>query len=175
MSFFSPAPAIPEYSATSVPIEARASMKSVVQNERAPRVTKKPFRKRCNNNLAVLLHDAGFRGDSLRTAWAIVMRESKGQNLDENSPYFTGALGIFQVQTSAWSGKPWWSRSAMLDPRQQARIVYTYMSDNGTDFSHWGLTPQGNLDATYYSGWSSWQHENWIMAPFRKYYSSYPC
>lgn len=138
------------------------------QQERKPRIT-------CTNRVVRTLHSAGFRGNSLRMAYAIVMRESKGQNLDESSRYFTGALGIWQVQTSAWSRQSWWSRSAMLDPAQQSRIVYRYMSKRGTYWAHWGLTPQGTLDSTYYRGWSAWQHEAWIMAPFRKYYNAYPC
>jgi hypothetical protein len=141
------------------------------KNERAPRLTKFS----CNNNTARILYNAGFRGNSLRMAWAIVMRESKGQNLDESSRYFTGALGIFQIQTSAHSGKPWWARSAMLSPDTQSRIVYRYMTSRGTNWRPWGLTPDGRLDATHYRGWSSWQQENWIMKPFRKYYAAYPC
>lgn len=123
----------------------------------------------CPNRLARLLHGAGFEGQSLRTAWAVAMRESHGRSLDESSPWYTGALGIFQVQTSAHSGKGWWSRSAMLDPRRQARIVYRHMTNKGRDWSAWGLTRDGRLDASQYGGWSSWQHEAWIMAPFRKY------
>lgn len=123
----------------------------------------------CPNRLARILHGAGFRGQSLRTAWAVAMRESHGQALDESSPWYSGALGAFQVQTSAHSSKPWWSRAAMLDTKRQARIVYRHMTDEGRDWSAWGLTRDGRLDPSQYGGWSSWQHEAWIMAPFRKY------
>lgn len=123
----------------------------------------------CRNRLARTLHGAGFRGDSLRTAWAVAMRESHGRSLDESSPWYTGALGVFQIQTSAHSSKPWWSRAAMLDPKRQARIVYRHMTDRGRNWSPWGLTRDGRLDASQYGGWSSWQHEAWIMAPFRKF------
>lgn len=123
----------------------------------------------CRDRLARILHVAGFRGDSLRTAWAVAMRESHGQALDESSPWYSGALGVFQIQTSAHSSKPWWSRAAMLDPKRQARIVYRHMTDKGRDWSAWGLTRDGRLDASQYGGWSSWQHEAWIMAPFRKF------
>jgi hypothetical protein len=107
-------------------------------------------------------------------AWAIVMRESKGQNLSESSRWYTGALGIWQVQTSAHSRNSWWSRSAMLNPYRQSRIVYLHMTKRGTYWRPWGLTPRGTLDATHYRNWSSWQHENWIMAPFRRYYAAWP-
>lgn len=170
----STAHAQPTTQPTVIPIEAQSALKSV-PNERAPRTPGQKFKNSCKNDLAVMLHAAGFRNDSLRMAWAIVMRESKGQNLDESSPYYTGALGIWQIQTSAWSGQSWWSRSAMLDPKRQSRIAYKYLSKKGTDWRHWGLSSGGQLDTTYYSNWSSWQWENWIMAPFRKYYAQYPC
>ena len=67
-----------------------------------------------------VLERAGFKGQSNRIAYAIVMRESRGQNLSESSPWYTGALGMWQIQTSAHSGKPWWSRSRMLTPRKQS-------------------------------------------------------
>lgn len=127
----------------------------------------------CRNRIARVLHGAGFRGQDLRTAWAVVMRESHGQSLDESSPWYSGALGIFQVQTSAHSSKPWWSRAAMLDPNRQARIVYRHMTNKGRNWSAWGLTRDGRLDASQYGGWSSWQHEAWIMAPFRKYAAAF--
>lgn len=129
----------------------------------------------CRDPVAKVLSQAGFKGQKHRMAWAIVMRESGGRNLAEDSPWFTGALGWFQIQTSAHSGKPWWSRAAMLNPYRQSRIVFLHLSNRGRDWSHWGLTRDGKLDTTYYQGWSSWQHEAWIMAPFRKFYAAYPC
>ena len=48
-----------------------------------------------------LLERAGFTGHSNRIAYAIVMRESRGANLNESSRWYTGALGVWQVQTSA--------------------------------------------------------------------------
>lgn len=127
----------------------------------------------CRNRIVRVLHGAGFRGRDLRTAYAVVMRESHGRSLDESSPWYTGALGIFQIQTSAHSGKAWWSRSAMLDPNRQARIVFRHMTDRGRNWSAWGLTRDGRLDPSQYGGWSSWQHEAWIMAPFRKYAAAF--
>lgn len=128
---------------------------------------------KCRDSLAVTLANAGFHGKALRQAWAIAMRESHGRNLDESSPWYSGALGIFQIQTSAWSGQSWWSRSAMLNADKQARIVYRYFYKR-TGWRHWGLTKAGTLDTTYYGGWSSWQHEAWIMQPYRKFYAQFP-
>jgi hypothetical protein len=144
---------------------------------RAKKPSPKPNERewRCNDKLAKTLHAAGFTGYSHQMAWAITMRESKGQNLDESSPWYTGALGIWQIQTSAHSGKPWWSRGAMLDPYTQSRIVYKHMTNKGKYWVPWGLNSDGSLNASQYGGWSSWQHENWIMAPFHQYMSQYPC
>ena len=128
----------------------------------------------CKDSTALVLKGAGFKGHKNRMAWAIVMRESKGENLSESSPWFSGALGIWQIQTSAHSGNRWWSRAAMLNPARQSRIVYLHMTKRGTYWRPWGLTPQGTLDASHYSGWSSWQHEAWIMRPFRTFYSQWP-
>lgn len=63
----------------------------------------------------------------------------------------------------------------MLDPERQSRIVYKYMTNKGKYWVPWGLNSDGSLNASQYGGWSSWQHENWIMAPFRTGLSLYPC
>lgn len=140
-----------------------------------PKPNKKPKPWTCKHHAAKLLYRAGFTGFAHKQAWAITWRESKHQNLSESSPWFTGALGFWQIQTSAHSGKPWWSRSAMLDPYTQSRIVYKYMSSKGTYWRPWGLTPDGRLDTSHFRGWSSWQHENWIMRPYRQGLALYPC
>lgn len=129
----------------------------------------------CRDKTALMLWDAGFRGEQNRIAWAITWRESKHRNLDESSPWYSGALGIWQIQTSAHSSKTWWSRSAMLDPERQSRIVYRHMTDRGTTWQPWGLNRTGTgLDITQYGGWSSWQHHNWIWAPYVQGRSLYP-
>lgn len=129
----------------------------------------------CADPLARTLASAGFRGGALRTAWAIVMRESRGQNLDESSPWYSGALGVWQVQSSAHSGKWWWSRSAMLDPGRQSRLVFRFLSKRGTDFRHWGIGVGGATDASMYGGWSDAQVWAWITEPFQRFYAAYPC
>lgn len=129
-----------------------------------------PLAKRCDDRLALLLTRAGFRGQALRTAWAVVQRESNGQNLIPGHPSYNGAdVGIWQVNRPAWGGSRWWSEAAMGDPARQSRIVYRILTKRGTYWRPWGLTRDGRLDATHYGSWSAWQHENWIMAPFRKY------
>jgi hypothetical protein len=122
-----------------------------------------------------VLESAGFTGNNLRVAYGVVMRESKGQNLAEDSPWYSGALGIWQIQTSAHSGNRWWSRAAMLNPQRQSVIVYKYMTNKGTYWRPWGLTSDGRgLDTSHYGSWSSWQHYNWIWAPYKRYYDGFP-
>jgi hypothetical protein len=128
----------------------------------------------CKNRMAKTLYRAGFTGRAHQQAWAITWRESKHQNLGADSPWFSGAYGVWQIQASAHSGKPWWSMAAMMDPYRQSKIVYRW-SDKGRNWQPWGLTRHGTLDATQYGGWSSWHHENWIMAPFRQGLALYPC
>lgn len=130
---------------------------------------------KCKNNVALMLWDAGFTGRRNAVAWAITWRESHHQNLDESSPYYTGALGMWQVQTSAHAGKGWWSRSAMLDPAKQSRIVYKYMSDKGRNWQAWGLNSDGTaMDVTQYGGWSGDQQWAWIWAPYVDGLELYP-
>jgi len=156
-------------------VSAVASVVLMVTLTAAPPAAQATTKKEvCKDRTALVLKRAGFKGHKNRMAWAIVMRESKGQNLDESSRYFTGALGIWQVQTSAWAGQRWWSRAAMLNPYRQSRIVYRHMTKRGTYWRPWGLTPRGTLDTTHYRNWSPWQWENWIMKPFRTYYAQWP-
>lgn len=130
----------------------------------------------CRDRIVRILHDAGFRGESLTIAWAIVMRESHGRNLDESSPWYSGALGIWQIQTSAHAGKPWHSREAMLDPDTQSRIAFRHMTNRGTWWQPWGLTsPRADgIDATAYGSWSSATQYALIWAPFAKYRAAFP-
>jgi len=122
-----------------------------------------------------VLKKAGFKGEKNRIAYAIVMRESRGQNLSESSRWYSGALGMWQIQTSVWSGQRWWSRAAMLNPYRQSRIVYRKLSNRGTNWSHWGISRDGrSMDTTYYSGWSSSQQWAWIWAPYERFYRAYP-
>lgn len=122
-----------------------------------------------------MLDRAGFKGHKNRIAYAIVMRESRGANLNESSRWYTGALGVWQIQTSVWSRQSWWSRAAMLNPQRQSQIVYRYMTNRGTTWAHWGIRRDGRgMDTTYYRSWSSWQQWNWIWAPYERFYRAYP-
>ena len=130
---------------------------------------------KCRDKVALMLWRAGFRGNKNAIAWAVTHRESKHQNLDESSPWYSGALGMWQIQTSAHSGNRWWSRAAMLNPERQSRIVYLYMTKRGTYWRPWGLTSNGNgLDPTHYQSWGPALWDAWIWRPYAHARSIYP-
>jgi hypothetical protein len=155
-------------------IEALAMTVALTVSGPAPREAQQPP-SGCKDKTATMLWHAGFKGNKNRIAWAITYRESKHQNLDESSPWYSGALGVWQIQSSAHSGKGWWSRTAMLNPARQSRIVYRYMSGKGRNWSAWGLNSTGTgMDVTQYRGWSSSQHYSWIWAPYQQGLRLYP-
>lgn len=127
----------------------------------------------CKNKLANWIYQAGFRGENIREAWAIAMRESNGSPT-EISP--SNDFGLFQINAGAWSGQSWWDSQSMLDPVYNARIAYK-ISKGGKSWVMWGLDGQGNTAAYVYSsyGWSQWQIDNWITIPYQKYYVQFPC
>jgi hypothetical protein len=134
---------------------------------------------RCDNSQAKILFKAGFnRPGMLRGAWAITWRESKHQALDESSRWFTGALGTWQIQTSAWSGRSWWSRSSMLDKYQQSVIVRKYFLKGG--MHNWGYGYSFKNDSwfenagMYYALWGSSTTYAWVIAPFNTGWSLFP-
>ena len=130
---------------------------------------------KCRDEVALMLWRAGFRGQKNAIAWSVTHRESKHQNLDESSPWYSGALGMWQIQTSAHSGNRWWSRAAMLNPERQSRIVYLHMTKRGTYWRPWGLTSNGNgLDPTHYTSWGPALWDAWIWRPYAYARSIYP-
>jgi hypothetical protein len=134
---------------------------------------------KCDDKQAKILFEAGFnRPGMLRGAWAITWRESKHQALDESSRWFTGALGTWQIQTSAWSGRSWWSRDNMLDKKKQSEIVRKHFLKNG--MHNWGYGYSFKNDSwyedagMYYSLWGSSRTYAWVIAPFNTGWSLFP-
>ena len=134
---------------------------------------------KCDDKQAKILFDAGFnRPGMLRGAWAITWRESKHQSLDESSRYFTGALGTWQIQTSAWSGRSWWSRDNMLDKETQSKIVRKHFLKDG--MHNWGYGYSFKNDSwyedagMYYSLWGSSLTYAWVIQPFNTGWSLFP-
>lgn len=137
------------------------------------------FPSKCNDKQAKILFKAGFnRPGMLRGAWAITWRESKHESLDESSRYFTGALGTWQIQTSAWSGRSWWSRDNMLDKQKQSEIVRKHFLKDG--MHNWGYGYSFKNDSwyedagMYYSLWGSGLTYAWVIQPFNTGWSLFP-
>lgn len=93
-----------------------------------------------------VLHTAGFRGENLKTAWAIVMRESNGRPRAYNGNRSTGdsSYGLFQINMIGDLGV---SRRAkyglernedLFHPKKNARIAFR-MSGGGRDFGAWAI------------------------------------
>ena len=134
---------------------------------------------RCNDSQAKILFKAGFnRPGLIRGAWAITWRESKHQSLTESSPWYSGALGTWQIQTSAWSGQSWWSRDNMLDKQKQSEIVRKHFLKNG--MHNWGYGYSFKKDSwyenagMYYSLWGSDLTYAWVIEPFNTGWSLFP-
>ena len=127
----------------------------------------------CSNSLAKVLYKAGFRGENLREAWAIAMRESHGIE-DEISNGVD--VGLFQFNYPSWGRQPWWDWNLLQEGEYNAGIAFK-ISKGGSDWAHWGLDGNGNPAPYIYRnvGWSEWRIQNWIVIPYRQYYDQYPC
>ena len=126
----------------------------------------------CSEPLAVTLWETGFRGQHLAMAWAIVMRESNGQNIIPGDPRFNGEdYGIFQLNKPTWGDEPWWDDEQIVTVEGNARIAYQLIQERG--FTAWGLNSDGSFNFSSYGGWSDWQRENWIVRPYLKYLNQY--
>lgn len=98
--------------------------------------------------LADLLELVGFKGKSLRLAWAVVMRESRGHPLSHNTSKRTGdnSYGLFQINMLGSLGDDRRDKfgitknSDLLDPVVNAQAAF-YMTAHGTNFGSWGLGP----------------------------------
>lgn len=95
-----------------------------------------------------ILRQAGFKGNGLRTAYGIVMRESGGRADAFNGNTGTGdrSLGWFQLNMLGNLGpsrlKQWGlsSEKQLYDPLTNAKAAYQ-LSKNGSDFGAWGIGP----------------------------------
>jgi len=130
------------------------------------------------NGLMGMLTGAGFNGQGLRMAWSIAMRESHG-NPAARSPksgtYPNGSYdaGLFQYNSKTFKGRHL-DTSKLYDGNYQAKYTYNRTHNMTTGLVSWGLTAQGGLDNTYYTGWSAQHQQDWIMKPFKKYYDQFP-
>ena len=96
--------------------------------------------------LKELLRGVGFRGESLKLAWGIVMRESRGGPTAHNGNSNTGdnSYGLFQINMIGSLGADRRDRynlssdEDLLNPVTNARVAFL-MSGGGKDFGAWGV------------------------------------
>jgi hypothetical protein len=118
--------------------------------------------------LLELLQLTGFEGEGLRQAWAVAMKESTGDPLAHNTNSSTGdnSYGLFQVNMLGILGPyrlekfdlP--NNEALFDPVTNAQVAY-HMSNEGTNFGHWGIGPDAYKGSTLgsYPRWYRDFHE----------------
>lgn len=113
--------------------------------------------------LVDLLHLVGFEGKSLKLAWAVVMRESRGRPVAHNDSVNSGdnSYGLFQINMLGSLGADRRekfgikSNSELLDPVTNAKAAF-YMSARGTNWGSWGLGPDaydGTASETAVTQW----------------------
>lgn len=101
-----------------------------------------------STELVDMLRLVGFEGKALRTAWAVVMRESRGHPTSRNNTPATGdnSYGLFQINMIGTLGDVRREKfnieknSDLFDPVTNAKAAF-YMTDRGTNWGSWGLGP----------------------------------
>ena len=102
-----------------------------------------------NTKLLKLLTSVGFVGENLREAWAMVMRESRGNANSHNTTPPDDSYGLFQInyydpEEAAERDRKfseyvpgYKSRADLFNPEINARAA-AYMSQKGKNWSAWG-------------------------------------
>lgn len=121
-------------------------------------VKKTPF---SDIELAQLLSAVGFEGKALKTAWAVVKKESNGRPLAFNGNTRTGdsSYGIFQINMIGGLGVTRRdkydldSNKDLFDAVINAEIAY-HMSNGGEDWTSWKIqAPYTNSDEVRFKYW----------------------
>jgi hypothetical protein len=110
-----------------------------------------------------MLRAVGFEGKALKVAWAVVKKESNGRPLAFNGNVKTGdnSYGIFQINMIGGLGVARRdkfdldSNKDLFDPVVNAQIAY-YMSNEGSDWSSWGVGKfpyNGNTEQSNFNLW----------------------
>ena len=90
--------------------------------------------------LKEILYRAGFRGNALKTAWAVAIKESTARPYAYNAS--SNCYGLFQINMSGSMGPNRREKfgldnnNDLFDPLTNAKIAY-HMSSKGTDWSAW--------------------------------------
>ncbi len=114
-------------------------------------------------DLADMLEQVGFKGYSLKLAWAVVMRESRGNSGSHNKTSSTGdnSYGLFQINMLGSLGEDRRekfgikSNAELLDPVTNAQAAF-YMTGRGKDFASWGLGPNAYDGTSSESAVTDW-------------------
>ena len=116
-----------------------------------------------DEELVKMLKAVGFEGKALKVAWAVVKKESNGRPLAFNGNVKTGdnSYGIFQINMIGGLGIARRdkfdldSNKDLFDPVVNAQIAY-YMSNEGSDWSSWGVGKfpyNGNTEQSNFNLW----------------------
>jgi hypothetical protein len=116
-----------------------------------------------DEELVKMLRAVGFEGKALKVAWAVVKKESNGRPLAFNGNVKTGdnSYGIFQINMIGGLGVARRdkfdldSNKDLFDPVVNAQIAY-YMSNEGSDWSSWGVGKfpyNGNTEQSNFNLW----------------------
>ena len=97
-----------------------------------------------DRQLVDLLKAVGFRGNGLKTAWAVAKSESNGQPIRYNGNTKTGdsSYGLFQINMIGGLGPDRREKygikyhGELMSPVRNAEIVYD-MTKGGTDWKSW--------------------------------------
>lgn len=106
-----------------------------------------------DSQLVELLKAVGFKGQGLKTAWAVAKAESNGRPFAFNGNTKTGdsSYGIFQINMLGTLGPDRRDRydldfnAALFNPVMNAEIVYK-MTRGGTDWSSWTSYRKGAIN-----------------------------
>lgn len=128
--------------------------------------------KATSDRVITTLASAGFSGEALRTAWAIVMRESGGKATAYNPDRATGddSRGLFQINMLGQMGADrdaWFKRdvegytgpTSLFDPAINARAAYV-LSKKGTNWFHWDIDKSGYDHGSHAPAFQKW-YKQW--------------
>jgi len=101
-----------------------------------------------NDQLIELLDAVGFKGKSLKVAWAVTKKESGGRPVAHNKNAGTGdnSYGLFQINMIGDLGTARRDKfgvetnDQLFDPVTNAQIAF-HMTKGGKDWGSWGLGP----------------------------------
>lgn len=113
--------------------------------------------------LKELLTLVGFKGNNLKEAWAVVMKESTGRPTSYNGNANTGdnSYGLFQINMIGSLGEDRRGKfdlkqnSDLHNPVLNAEIAY-HMSNGGEDWGSWGI------GSNAYNGGKAGNFYKWI-------------